>query len=207
MRNSWENPSSTFVVWDFWIFGLSSSCESDGAAKDVEDGIMDPLERQEVLASLGFRCLLTLSTKSALISTLLALLRNSWFLVATKRCQSKFLPAANRFCRLDRSTLKTTCSLVMHFQTGENPSCSNRYLFRHTFSFWHISCLLNLRFRFWLCAASTEMLDLRMWGFPGCLARCPFQVAICVHLCTGGGVTTFRHSILFLVVILLRYIS
>lgn len=100
MTNSWENPSSTFVVWDFWIFGLSSSCESDGAAKDVEDGIMDPLERQEVLASLGFRCLLTLSTKSALISTLLALLRNSWFLVATKRCQSKFLPAANRFCRL-----------------------------------------------------------------------------------------------------------
>ena len=104
----------------FGLFGLSSSCE-DGAAKDVEDGIMDPLERQEVLASLGFRCLLT-STKSALISTLLALLRNSWFLVATKRCQSKFLPAANRFCRLDRSTFKTTCSLVMHFQTGEIPA-------------------------------------------------------------------------------------
>ena len=27
-------------------------------AEDVVDGIMDPLERQEVLASLGFRCAL-----------------------------------------------------------------------------------------------------------------------------------------------------
>lgn len=181
MRNSWENPSSTepntVVVWDIWIFGLFSSCESDGAAKDVEDGIMDPLERQEVLATLGFRCLLTEHQIGTDLSSsgFASVIR---FLPGT---MSKHVSASSQqILSLGSFNFRTAYSLIIYVQPGKNPTCSNWHLFRHALNFsdmWHVSWMWGLDFDY----VQPPLRRSTVWGFGVWLVLCsPSRNRVCV---------------------------
>lgn len=119
----------------FFTFRLTLQAWPSEPSEDVVDGIMDPLERQEVLASLGFRCAFG-SKKSSIQKRLFF-----W------RVHDVFP------CFLVFRIVKTSSTKHYMFTMWKGTSQDRK---RVSESFCWI-----LRSRFWLHATSTETLGLQ----------------------------------------------